>query len=120
MPLSPSWRPMKFRSCRFQSRFISTESLMLGRSKPSTNCSTSPPNSFSAMSSRVTSSAVAVSAATGTPGKRSLIRHSSSYSGRNAGPHCEMQWASSMAKSVTGSRASDASMRPVISRSGAM
>ena len=72
------------------------------------------------MSSRVTSSAVAVSAAIGTPGKSSRSRASAAYSGRNAGPHCEMQCASSMANSVTGSRASAASMRSVISRSGAM
>ena len=72
------------------------------------------------MSTRVTSSAVAVSAAIGTPGKSSRNRHRSSYSGRKAGPHCEMQWASSMAKSLTGRRASAASMRSVISRSGAM
>ena len=64
--------------------------------------------------------AVAVSAAIGTPGKSSRKRHRSSYSGRKAGPHCEMQWASSMAKSLTGRRASAASMRSVISRSGAM
>ena len=35
-------------------------------------------------------------------------------------PHCEMRCASSMANSVTGSRASAASMRSVINRSGAM
>ena len=120
MPLSPSWRAMKFPSWRFQSRFISTASLMLGRSKPSTNCSARPPNSLSTMSFRVTSSAVAVSAAIGTPAKRSRSRQRSSYSGRKAGPHCEMQWASSMAKSLTGRRASASSMRSVISRSGAM
>ena len=72
------------------------------------------------MSPRVTSSAVAVSAATGTSGKSSRSRLSSAYSGRNAGPHCEMQCASSTAISRNGSRASDDSIRSVISRSGAM
>ena len=50
-----------------------------------------------AMSARVTSSAVAVSAMIGTLGKISRSRDSASYSGRNAGPHCEMQCASSIA-----------------------
>ena len=120
MPLSPSWRATKLRNWRFQSRFISTVSLMLGRSKPSTKCATRPPKSLSAISSRVTTSAVAVSAAMGVPGKSARSRHRSSYSGRKAGPHCEMQWASSMAKRTTGRRASASSMRSVISRSGAM
>ena len=71
MPLSPSWRAMRLSNCRFHSRFISTDSLMFGRSKPRMKGSTRPPNSRSAMSSRVTSSAVAVSAAIGTSGKRS-------------------------------------------------
>ena len=112
------WRAMKLCNCRFQSRFISTASAMFGRSKPSTNCSTSPPKSFSAMSSRVTSSAVAVSASIGTPGRRSRNRHRSACSGRNAEPHCEIQWTSSIANTVIGNRASAASMRTVISRSG--
>ena len=71
------------------------------------------------MSPRVTSSAVAVSAAMGTPGKSARSRLSSAYSGRNAGPHCEMQCASSTANSRSGSRASEGSTRSVISRSGA-
>ena len=120
MPLSPSWRATKLLSCRLQFRFISTVRRMLGRSKPSTNCATSPPNSCSTMSARVTSSAVAVSATMGVPGNRSRKQQRSAYSGRKAGPHCEMQCASSMAKRRTGNRASASSMRSVISRSGAM
>ena len=120
MPLSPACRATKPRHWRFQSRFISTASLMLGRSNPRTKDSTSPPNIRSAMSSRVMASAVAVSAAMGTPGKSCRSRHRSSYSGRNDGPHCEMQWASSTANSLTGSRPRASSMRSVMSRSGAM
>ena len=113
MPLSPPWPVTKAVSWRFHSRFISTARRMFGRSNPSTNCSTAPPKSFSAMSARV-------SAATGMPGKSSRSRPSSAYSGRNAGPHCEMQCASSMANSRTGSRPSAVSTRSLISRSGAM
>ena len=52
LPLSPSWRAIKSRSWPFQSRFISTDSLMFGRSKPRTKDSTEPPNNRFAMSSR--------------------------------------------------------------------
>ena len=68
---------------------------------------------------RVLSSAVAVTAMIGTLGKMCRSRDRSSYSGRNAGPHCEMQCASSMAIRLMSSLASASSMRSVISRSGA-
>ncbi len=70
------------------------------------------------MSARVTASAVAVSAMSAALGKTSASFDSARYSGRNAGPHCEMQCASSMATSRTSSLASASSMRSVISRSG--
>jgi hypothetical protein len=79
-----------------------------------------PFNSLAAMSSRVAASAVAVKAASGTPGKAAGSRASASYSGRNEGPQREMQCASSTAISASGRRCSAASMRSVISRSGEM
>ena len=74
MPLAPACRPTVSRSWRFHSFFGETVRRMFGRSKPSTSVSTSPPKSRSAISARVASSAVAVSAAIGTPGKRSRSR----------------------------------------------
>src|SRR3546814_5872216 len=66
---------------------------MLGRSKPVTKVrpGREPFSSLPAMSRRVASSAVAVKAARGTPGKRAGTRASASYSGRNDGPQREMQ-----------------------------
>ena len=111
---------MNDRTCRFQSRFISTDNRMLGRSKPATKVSAVPAKSLSPISFRVTSSAVAVNAANGTAGKSSRKRASSAYSGRKDGPHCAMQWASSITMSPTGIRRRASSIRSVMSRSGAM
>ena len=68
----------------------------------------------------VAASAVAVKAERVTSGNTSDSRARASYSGRKAGPQREMQWASSTAMRASGSRASAASMRSVISRSGEM
>ncbi|MPN00491.1 hypothetical protein SDC9_147686 [bioreactor metagenome] len=51
------------------------------------------------ISSRVVSSAVAVSATNGSVGKRCLSWPSAAYSGRKSCPHCEIQCASSTASS---------------------
>ena len=94
---------------------------MLGRSKPETN--TRPPSrrSFSTISSRVRSSAVAVQASRGTPAKRSASTASCRYSGRKSCPHWETQWASSIATSDRPpvARASRSRVRSCNSRSGA-
>jgi hypothetical protein len=120
MPDWPRRASAKSSICCFQLRFISTASVRFGRSKPVTTMSAPPPNSLEAMSSRVIGSAVAVSAAMGVSGNLSFSLARSAYSGRNAGPHCEMQCASSTAISDGRSLAAAASIRSVISRSGDM
>ena len=75
--------------------------------------------SRSTISSRVTASAVAVSAMRGTCGKRSCSTESWMYSGRKSCPHCDTQWASSMANRPMRERSSKSRKRGVISRSGA-
>ena len=84
---------------------------MFGRSKLATKrCACS---SFSSLtiSSRVRSSAVAVSAMRGTFGKRSASTFSWRYSGRKSCPHCETQCASSMANSDSSVRVSSDRVR---------
>jgi hypothetical protein len=76
MPLCPSRALTKSSIWFFHSRFGSTVSLMLGRSNPSTTASTLLSNNCSAMSARVPSSAVAVSAAIGTLGNTASSRDS--------------------------------------------
>ena len=70
--------------------------------------------------SRVSASAVAVSAMRGTSGKRSASTDSAMYSGRKSWPHCETQCASSMANSaMLALRQQATRQRGVTSRSGA-
>ena len=119
MPLCLGRALTKASICAFHSRLGSTISLMLGRSKPNTNVSTWLSKSCSAMSARVTASAVAVRATMGTRGRIVRSVESPWYSGRKAGPHCEMQWASSTAIKLTSSLAKALSIRSVMRRSGA-
>src|SRR5690554_7568826 len=70
---------------------------MLGRSKPEMKRLACSRRSRWAISSRVRSSAVAVSAMRGTPGNSSASCPSCRYSGRKSCPHWDTQWASSMA-----------------------
>ena len=118
MPLSPLRAPTKSATCFFQLLFSSTERVRLGRSNPVATETMSPLKMRSSMSARVVGSAVAVRPMIGTPGKRSRKPERAAYSGRNAGPHWEMQCASSMANRLTPMAESARSMGSVISRSG--
>ena len=79
---------------------------MLGRSKLAMKRRRSRASARETISSRVRSSAVAVSAMRGTLGKRSARTLSWRYSGRKSWPHWETQCASSMANSDSSVRAS--------------
>ena len=70
---------------------------MFGRSKLEMNTRAAPSSRRDTISARVCSSAVAVSATRGTPGKRRASTDSWMYSGRKSWPHCETQCASSIA-----------------------
>ena len=118
MPDEPRRAATKSAVCFFQPLFKVTARERFGRSKPVTTETTLPPKIFASISVRVGGSAVAVSPMTGVSGKCVLSADSSAYSGRNAGPHCEMQCASSMAKSWTPILASAPSMASVMRRSG--
>ena len=72
MPASPGCSVRSSRSnCRRGSFFGSIRYWMLGRSKLATNCLASPSDKRTAISSRVCSVAVAVTAILGTVGQRS-------------------------------------------------
>ena len=104
MPLWPWWREMKrtmWLSFWRPDDSLTTLSVMLGRSNEVSKMVACSMCSWRRMSSRVRRSAVAVSAITGTSGKRSLTWLRRAYSGLKSWPHCEMQWASSMAMSDT-------------------
>ena len=71
-----------------------------GRSKLATKLGAPASPRRSTISCRVASSAVAVSAIRGTPGKRSVSCDRPIYSGRKSWPHCDTQCASSIANSA--------------------
>ena len=91
---------------------------MLGRSKELTKWRASCRSRRSAISRWVGGSAVAVSAIRGICGQRSCSTVSWRYSGRKSWPHCDTQWASSMANRAIWLRDSSDRKRPVSSRSG--
>src|SRR3546814_5821148 len=79
---------------------------MLGRSKELVKRCAFSSCRRSAISRWVGGSAVAVSAIRGMSGQRSCSRVSSRYSRRKSWPHCDTQWASSMANRAIFERSS--------------
>ncbi|MOA13388.1 hypothetical protein D3C78_1334370 [compost metagenome] len=92
---------------------------MLGRSKLDRKRSAPCRCRRWTISSRVRMSAVAVSAMRGTCGNSSASWPSCRYSGRKSWPHCDTQWASSMANNEISRSRRKSSMRGCTRRSGA-
>src|SRR5262245_12234486 len=93
---------------------------MLGRSKPEMKLFCAPIPRWSTISALVGASAVAVRAMRGRSGNMSTRRASSRYSGRKSWPHCERQWASSIATRERRADLSRAGGSRLTSVSGAM
>ena len=120
MPLSASWLRTKASTWREERSLGLKASRRFGRSKLRTKTRGGSANSLSTMSLRVGASAVAVKASVCSrpPIWRATLPRLR-YSGRKSWPHCETQWASSIAIIETSLSASISTVSGRASRSGA-